>query len=800
MSLYQDKNASPADRAEDLLKKMSYEEKVAQLSGYNPAGWSADDFEKDYPLGAGQVSFFAGSEKKDIYEAAAFQRELQEKIMERSPHRIPAIFHVETLCGVMLPGATSFPSGIGQGATFDPVQQKKAGKLIGKQARLAGASQAFAPVLDISRDARFGRQGETYGEDPALASAMGSAYVQGIQQDGDLTAGTAATAKHFLGYHDSQGGIHAATCDIPERLLREIYARPFQAAVTEGRMQGIMPSYSSVNGVPVACSEEILTGLLREEMGFEGLVVSDYCAVQEIHERHHAAESYEEAGRKALLAGMQQELPSRKCYTQETFRLNEEDGRLHACLDEAVRKILTTKFMLGLFENPFAAPDEEIRKEYENPNSTEITRTSALESMVLVKNDGILPLERKKQTIAVIGYHAAAVLAMFGGYTYMSMTESALGAKNTMAGMETGDNGEGFRETYCGTVVEKEHPDTEKVAKELAPSVNNLLEELKERVPETDFLYAYGYPYAGTDCSAHQEALRIAEQADVVLMTVGGKYGTGTTASMGEGIDGTDINLPLCQEELIQKMAGLGKPVVLVHFGGRPISSDAADQYADAILEAWNPGEKGADAVVSVLFGEYNPAGRMPVSTPYNAGQIPVYYNHPYGSGYHQNTISAFRQYMDCPHEPRYYFGHGLSYTTFAYKKMQIRNRRLQPEDELELTLEIENTGERDGEEVVQLYIRDCYASMVRPVMELAGFCRTFIRAGEIKKLCFRMKLSQFAFLDSQMRWKVEAGEMEVLAGASAGDIRLKESVFIERDSWVDGKTRGFYGSVEITD
>ena len=180
MSLYQDKNASPADRAEDLLKKMSYEEKVAQLSGYNPAGWSADDFEKDYPLGAGQVSFFAGSEKKDIYEAAAFQRELQEKIMERSPHRIPAIFHVETLCGVMLPGATSFPSGIGQGATFDPVQQKKAGKLIGKQARLAGASQAFAPVLDISRDARFGRQGETYGEDPALASAMGSAYVQGI--------------------------------------------------------------------------------------------------------------------------------------------------------------------------------------------------------------------------------------------------------------------------------------------------------------------------------------------------------------------------------------------------------------------------------------------------------------------------------------------------------------------------------------------------------------------------------------------------------------------------------------------
>lgn len=798
MELYLNKKALPQERAEDLLHRLSLDEKIAQLSGYNPASWSADDLEKDYPLGAGQVSFFAGADKMNIYEAAAFQRSVQKKIMEMSPHKIPAIFHVETLCGVMLPGAVSYPSGIGQGATFDPELQKEVGKEIGKQARLAGATQTFAPVLDISRDSRFGRQGETYGEDPVLASAMGSAYVQGIQQDGNLEKGTAATAKHFLGYHDSQGGIHAAACDIPERLLREVYAKPFQASIKEAGLQGIMPCYSSINGRPVAGSKEILSDILVREMGFDGVVVSDYCAIQEMHERHHVCESYEEAGQKALMAGMHQELPSKKCFTRQAFSSQVNDESFMKQLDVAVRKVLTIKFRLGLFENPYAAVDGEIKKEYEKPDKKAMTRKSALESLVLVKNNGILPLEQKKQTIAVIGYHAAAVRAMFGGYTYMSMTETALGSKNTMAGMEKTEMGEDTgNEVYEGTVVEKEHPDAEKLAKKLLPSVNNLFEELRNRYPEIEFRYSYGYSYAGKDCNAHEEALAVAGESDLILMTVGGKYGTGTTASMGEGIDGTDINLPYCQEEMIKKLHELGKPMVLIHFGGRPVSSDAADHYADAILEVWNPGEEGAYAIVSALFGEYNPGGRMPVSTPFCAGQIPVYYNHPYGSCYHQNTISAFRQYMDCPHEPRYYFGHGLSYTTFTYRNMQITNRSLKPDEALELTLEIENSGGRDGDEVVQVYVRDCYASMVRPVMELAGFYRVFIRAGEIKRIQFRIKLSQLAFLDEDMRWKIEAGEMELMAGASAGDIRLRDTFMIEEDGYIDGKNRGFYGSVE---
>lgn len=798
MEIYRDSSRTPEERAEDLLAKMTLEEKLAQMTGYNPAGWSSDDLEKDFPYGAGQVAFLGGIDSNNIYEAARFQREIQKKIMEKSRFGIPAIFHVETLCGVMLPGAVSFPSGIGQAATFDVNHQKEVGKLLGKQARTAGATNAFSPVLDISRDSRFGRQGETYGEDPTLASAMGCAIVSGMQQDGNYREGVLAAAKHFLGYHDSQGGIHAAACDIPERLLREIYAKPFQAAITEAGMQSIMPCYSSINGEPVAASRRILTELLRNEMGFEGLTVSDYCSVEEIYQRHGVGENHGEAGRKAILAGMNQELPSANCYRLEKLKNSAIDQELLNAIDESVRIILKAKFKLGLFENPFAASDEMIREVYEAPLGKEVTLKSALESIVLVKNNGVLPLKNRKQKIAVIGHHANATRALFGGYTYMSMTEGFLGALNTMAGVNKQDeSGEGHpKEVWSGTVVEKEHPDAEKFAKKVIPGCRNLLEELMMHIPQTEFLYSYGYPYTGDDCSGHEEALRTASQADIVLMTVGGKYGTGSTAAMGEGIDGTNINLPPCQELFIQKVHELGKPVILVHFDGRPISSDAADSFADAILESWNPGEKGAEAIVSVLLGEYNPAGRMPVTTAYCAGQIPIYYNHPNGTSWHQNTISAFTQYMDCPHEPRYYFGHGLSYTEFQYIEMQIKNRELTAKDELEVTIYITNIGNCAGDEVVQLYICDPYASMVRPVQELAGFYRVHLACGETKQLRFVMKMGQFAFLNEDMKWKVEKGDLEVMVGASSVDIRLREKIHVIKDGFVDGRNRGFFAEV----
>ncbi len=800
---YLDESISAEERAKDLLSVMSIEEKMAQIVGFNPAYWSRDNLDRDYPVGAGQVSMLSGIEKKTITEVIEQVNQLQRKIMDKSEHHIPALFHVETLCGVMLPYATAFPSGIAQAATFDPIQQKKMGEIIGRQARAAGASQAFAPVLDISRDSRFGRQGETYGEDPTLAAAMGVACIKGLQKDGNLKEGVMAVAKHFLGYQNAQGGIHAAACDIPERLLREVYAKPFQAAITEGGLVSVMPCYSSINGEPVSGSKTILTKLLREEMGFDGLVVSDYCAVSEIHERQKVCENLMESGFRALSAGIDQELPSKKSYGDELaeyFRTGKADMKV---LDTAVYNVLRAKFRLGLFERPYCGDLKQIKECYENPENEKVTLTSAQKSLVLVKNDGCLPLKKGIKKITVIGYHGASVRAMFGGYSYMSMTESALGAGNTMAGLDMkSDSGsvQAGNGTYPGTLVQREHLEADKQAREILPQCTDLLEELRINLVNTVITYSYGYPYAGNDCSYHEEAIRSAEDAEVIIMTVGGKYGTGTTASIGEGVDATDINLPECQEKLIEKIAVLKKPIIIIHFGGRPVSSDNADLYADAILEAWNPGEKGAEAIVSVLTGAYNPAGRMPVTTAYNAGQIPIYYNHQHGSSYHQDTISAYKGYVDCPHEPRYCFGHGLSYTVFSYENLKMKSNNIDPEESLSVSVDIRNIGNLDGEEVIQLYIRDCYASMNRPVLELVGFYRVSLTQGEKKTIRFTMKLSQFAFLDKDMKWKIEAGCMELMVGASSQDIRLRDSFSISRDLYVDGKNRGFYAEVTESD
>lgn len=797
MELYKDSNLSPKERARDLFERMSIDEKLVQLVGYNAANWSSDNFDEDYPMGAGQVSLLVGLEKESIYEVARYQRQLQKEIIARNPHGVPAIFHVETLCGTMLPGATGFPSGIAQGATFHPELQKRAGNMIGKQARAAGASMALAPVLDISRDSRFGRQGESYGEDPALASAMGCAYVNGLQADGDCKNGVLAAAKHFVGYHDTQGGIHAATCDIPERLIKEVYAKPFQAAISEAGLKGAMPCYSAINGEPVSGSRKALTELLREEMGFEGVVVSDYTAIAEMKDRLMVAPDYEEAGRRALIAGMDQELPSKKCFTKRMYDRYKEDAQFLDAFDRAVMCVLEMKFLAGIFENPFAFDSEKIRELYEEPQNEEICQTVAEESFVLLKNAQMLPLQKAGKKIAVIGHHGKACRSLFGGYTYLSMTESQLGVKNTMAGTDfnaaVGEDDEKPWECYPGTIVDVEHPDAEKLAKKMVPGLLNLYDVLEKEIPENDFTYAYGYPYTGTDESYHHEALSVAADADILLLTVGDKYGFGSAASVGEGIDATHIGLPPCQESFIEKAAQLGKPMVIVHFGGRPISSNNADIYANAILEAWNPGQYGAKALVRTLFGDYNPGGRLPVTVAYNAGQIPIFYNHQNGASYHQNTQNAIRDYMDCPHNPRYYFGTGLSYTTFEYRDLCVEKNMIQPEECLKLRFFVKNKGSVPGDEVVQVYVKDCYASMVRPVMELAGFVRIHLRPGEESEVSFSVPVSQFAFVDTTEHWKIEAGDMEVYIGASSNDLRLRGEFMVTENAYIDPKKRSFY-------
>lgn len=788
---------TPEERAEVLLAKMSLEEKMGQLVGYYPESYSEKELEREYPHGAGQVACFAMREMKSLGEIAHHQRIIQDKIMELSGHHIPAIFHMEGLCGILIRDATGFPSGIGRAASWNPVLEEKVGHIAGCESAAVGASMVLAPVLDISRDSRFGRQGETYGEDPVLASEMGVAYAKGIHHRKEDGLQTGAAAKHFIGYHDSQGGIHAANCDIPYRLLREVYAKPFQAVMNKAGLQAVMPCYSSLNGQPVSASKEILTGLLREEMGFDGLVVSDYRAVAEIHERQKVGENLTEAGAMALGAGIDMELPSKHCFNEELAQWF-ASGKLNIeILNQAVKRILTEKFRRGLFENPYALEGSSLSGVFHTEEAESAALQSALESIVLLKNDGILPIKVPARKVAVIGYHAASTRSMFGGYTYMSMTERWLGAKNTMAGVEEADKGDIVQETvkelYSGSYVQKEHPMAEKLAKELRPHSNNLLEQLMQIMPDTEFSYSYGYPYAGDDVAGHEEALKAAKEADLVFVTVGGKYGTGSMASTGEGIDSTNINLPPCQELFLEKLETLNKPVVCIHFDGRPISSDAAERCAGAILEAWSPAERGAEAIGRIIMGEYNPGGKLPVSVAYDAGQEPIYYNHYNGSSYHQGAMGAFFSYSNRPFEPRYCFGYGLSYTSFGYSRLTLSNKEIEPDGTVEITFEVTNTGGMAGDEIVQLYLKDQYATMSRPVMELVGFLRVNLRPGEKKQISFSVAMSQTAFLDKDRRWKIESGTFEVLVGASSQDIRLKDRFRIISDAWIEGRERELY-------
>ena len=384
--------------------------------------------------------------------------------------------------------------------------------------------------------------------------------------------------------------------------------------------------------------------------------------------------------------------------------------------------------------------------------------------------------------------------------THLCMMESTYAAANSIAGVSgvVQKNPEEIK-TVPGTHIQSD--ETEEILSVLRrqkPECRSLLEELKERMPETEILYAYGYPIAGEDQSGFEEALKAVEEADMVLLTLGGKHGTCSMASMGEGVDSTNINLPLCQDAFILAAASYKKPMVGVHFDGRPVSSDTADQYLDALLEAWNPAECGAKAVVDILLGVYNPGGKLPVSVAYHAGQIPVYYNHPNGSAWHQGESIGFVNYVDLPHTPRYCFGYGLSYTTFNYSNLHISKKQVHAAEDIKIACDVKNDGNYKGDEVVQLYLRDEYASRTRPVKELTGFCRVTLEPGETKRIVFEVNTSQMAFLDENMKWKIEKGRIGVEIGSSSEDIRLKGSYEVVENGWLEGRKRKFWAKAEV--
>lgn len=792
--------ALPAERrAALLLDQLSLDEKLAQVSCYFAADIAdTSDFATKHPHGVGEVSCLETRDALHLDEVAAFQHRLQAQAMQANG--IPAIFHMEGLCGAFLPGATSFPSGLGRASGWNPELERRIGGVVGRQERALGITHTLAPVLDVSRDPRMGRQGETYGEDPTLAAALGAAYTQGVQAGDPEGRHTEAVAKHFVGSHHTEGGIHGAHAAIPERLLREVHAKPFQAAITEAGLLGIMPCYNAIAGEPASASHRLLTELLRDELGFEGLTVSDYGAIGNLHTVQRVADSFAAAGLAALRAGLDVELHLPQGFDgelREWFATGKADLGL---LDRAVLRVLTAKFRMGLFEHPFALAGAELRARFHAPDDKAVSLQSARESIVLLRNDGVLPLVPVPLRLAVIGCHATTARFFFGGYTHFSMAEGKLAANSSMAGLATtSQEVKPLERTVPGTGIQADDdPAFEELLQRQQPGIRSLLDELRVRLPDAEVAWAYGYPIAGPDDSGHAEAVALAARADLVLLTLGGKHGTSSIASMGEGIDATSINLPACQEQLIVKLAALGKPVVGVHLDGRPVSSDAADRHLNALIEAWSPAEHGAQAIVDVLLGVHNPSGRLPVSVARNAGQIPLYYNHPAGSAWHQGASIGFADYVDAPHTPRYHFGHGLSYTRFEYRDLHLSQYEAEAADTVEISVTITNTGDRTGTEVVQLYTRDRFASLSRPVLELAGFQRVELQPGEFARVTFRLRISQLAFLDTDLHWLVEAGDVDVLVGASSDDLRLQDTLHIRSNAHIDGRTRGFWANPRV--
>ncbi|MGG4504094.1 glycoside hydrolase family 3 N-terminal domain-containing protein [Paenibacillus polymyxa] len=802
---YKDITLSSEERAKDLIHRMSIEEKVAQLQCYNPKDKNGPNLENSFHYGVGAIAFLAAAWDDSKEMVADKLRDYQKKVMERSRFDIPALFHIEGLTGALMPEATSFPTGIGRGSAWDPELEYEAGKIIGKEMSAVGIKHALAPVLDVTRDARLGRQGESYGEDPTLVSALGTSYVVGIQNSGDNDEyNIMATSKHFIGYHAGQGGIHAAATNVPDRELQEIFGKPFQSAISKGNLRSVMNQYGSVNGEPVAASKYLLQDLLRKEMGFDGLLVADYASIEELFTRMKVCEGKNEAAVKALNAGFDLELPTPSAYGDNLIQLLEEGKINIQLLDETVLRVLTEKFRLGIFENPFPSSYEKIEEVFNKEESKKISLKYARESLILLKNNGILPLDAADKKIAIIGHNARSTRSLFGGYSYGSVLELAMGARNTMAGIEVQTDDVLWRnkkkDTYPGSIIDVEIPKLEQVASKAYKHCRNILEQFKQCCPNSDIQYQYGYPYVGNDTRHHEDALKLAKESDVTIVTVGGKYGWGTSCSTGEGIDSSSINLPQCQEEFLVKLGESGIPFIVVHLDGRPISSDAADKYASAIIEAWNPGEFGSQAIVETILGANNPSGKLPVSVAYSSAQAPLYYNHSQGSSYHVQTGSPFTRYIDLPHTPRYYFGYGLSYTTFDYHNLQTEKSKIKPFEKIHISFEVENSGDTAGVEIAQIYVCDKVASLVRPAQELVGFCRIPLEAKQKKKVDFYIDPSQLAFLDEDMKWKIEAGEFDVMIGSSSEDIRLKTNVSILEDGYTQSKNREYYASYKISE
>ncbi len=688
---------------------------------------------------------------------------IQKVAVERTRLGIPIFVHEESAGGFCHRDATVFPQALGLAATWDPPLVEEVAAVIREQLRAVSARLTLAPVLDVARDPRWGRVEETYGEDPVLIGTIGTAYVRGMQTD-DVSRGVVATGKHFLAYAMSEGGRNWGPVHFGPRELREVYAEPFAAAIREAGLGAIMNSYASVDGLPCAGSPAILTGLLREELGFSGAVVADYFSVAQLLSFHHVAADRGGAARLALTAGLDMELPALECYG-EPLKAEVEAGRVPMeAVNTAVRRVLRMKSQLGLFEQPYVNA-EAAEAHFQTPEQRTLARRAAAESVVLLSNDGVLPLSPNLRRVAVIGPGADDQRLLQGDYHYPAHVEIIYA---TPAGPE----GENLLEGSEG--VDDLLP---RAGGAYAPGpfftphvtpLQGLQAALGDGV---EVLYARGCEVLGDDRSGFDEALQAARAADVAIVVVAGRSGLVRPVTSGEANDATNLDLTGVQPELVQALAGTGTPLVIVVLSGRVHTLADLAEKANALLYLVPPGEEGGNGLADVLTGAVNPSGRLPVSLPRSVGQVPIH-AFPRAGG---DRAMFFGDYIDSPTTPLFAFGHGLSYTSFEYGELGVRATTTT--EPVEVSVNVRNAGNRPGEEVVQLYCRDLVASVARPVRMLLGFARVSLDAGQTRTVTFRVHPSRLAFYDEEMRFVTEPGEFTFSLGASSTDIRAEQTV-----------------------
>ena len=750
----------PAEqRAQDLLSRMSIEEKAAQMVGiWQKKAEMLVDADGKFDLEKARRAFAAGDglgqvgrpsdaggtghepEKgRNPRQQAELTNAIQKFFIEESRLGIPVIFHDECLHGHAAVGGTSFPQPIGLAATFNPDLVEQLYTMTARETRSRGTHQALTPVVDVARDARWGRVEETFGEDPYLVSRMGVAAVRGFQGDASFSDKTRviATLKHFVAHGQPESGQNCAPANVSMRELREVFFPPFKAAVQEAGAISLMASYNEVDGVPSHANRWLLRDVLRDEWGFQGFIVSDYYAIWELNYRpdthgHFVAADKREACRLAVRAGVNVELPEPDCYTHlaDLVRSGDLD---EAELDALVVETLLWKFRLGLFDDPYVDPNVAESIVGSAPHRA-LALQAARETIALLKNDGaLLPLNvAKLKSIAVIGPNANRPL--LGGYSGVPRhTVSVLEGIMARVGSEV----EVVFSQGCGITR--------------GGGWNN------------DVVLPSDPDHDRRQIAAAVEAAR---GADVIVLAIGDNEQTSREAwSRTHMGDRTSLDLFGQQQELVDAMVATGKPVVALLFNGRPVSIGSLSKTVPAILECWYLGQEAGTAVAEVLFGDFNPGGKLPITIPRSVGQLPVFYNH---------KPSARRGYLFDDASPLYAFGYGLSYTSFAITNVRLERAVIRPGESVKVFADLANTGGREGSEVVQVYLRDLVSSVTRPVKELKAFRRIALKPGETKIVELELNCDSLAFYDVSMNYVVEPGDFAIMVGSSSRDADLQ--------------------------